>query len=327
MILSKKLMLFEEFVQVKNESPSTQQVTIDTATSLDVIKVDITRDVDSILNRLHDLANNLEREKTNESVINESVVDKILTAELYMIPLIAVGIVGGTAIGAGVLIKRAITKRKIKSIYNKSVKKNRVQAAKMELYIKKLRDFKDQEDKSKLKIEEFRKKIEELRSSADEMYDSILQKYESYKDFLANLNANTRLEIAQMMLSSSNLTNAERKRYAGMYKKATETLNRRLAKIEREKKEAEEKAKQATEDERKKIKAEQARINKEIEDGAGVEGDSGIEDLKNKKIKDKIKEYEDGISVLKSSKDKSATDKIKVLQAAINSERKKLEKE
>ena len=288
MKLSKKLMLFEEFntatVDVKatsaapNVSATTSNVNVDRTS----VRTGIVKDVDFIINSLEDLANNLNNpEETNESTVNEGFVETILSAELYMIPVIAAGVVGTAAIGAGVgvgvLIKNIVMKKKIKSKYNKTVLKNRMDAAKMELYIKDLRDYKKQDfdEKAKKKIEEFKKKVEELKESADNMYDALVQKYEKYTDFISSLNSQTRMEIAELMLGSKNLTDSEKERYKKTYDNAVRALNNRLKKAEEDKKKAEEAAKNASEAERKQIEAQREKIASQIEEEENEEEQPG----------------------------------------------------
>ena len=133
MKLSKKIMLFEEFTEVKAET----RTDVDIKGAQDAsIRTEIASDVDTIINKLEDLANNLGKEEVaHEGMTNESLVQNLLSAELYMIPVIAAGVAGTAALGAGVgatiLIKNIINKKKIRSKYNKTVKKNRMTAAKM----------------------------------------------------------------------------------------------------------------------------------------------------------------------------------------------------
>lgn len=268
MKLSKKIMLFEEFTEVKAET----RTDVDIKGAQDAsIRTEIASDVDTIINKLEDLANNLGKEEVaHEGMTNESLVQNLLSAELYMIPVIAAGIAGTAALGAGVgatiLIKNIINKKKIRSKYNKTVKKNRMTAAKMELYVKSVRDYKKQDvdDKSKKKIEEFKKKIEELRNSADDVNNALLQKHENYKEFIGNLNAETRMEIAEMMLASKDLSDTEKERYKKTYQSTVKSLNARLKKAEEEKKKAEEAAAKASDAEKENIEKRRAELEKEV---------------------------------------------------------------
>lgn len=279
MKLSKKIMLFEEFTQTQTEVKtdvkvnSTSQATTQDSRANDSIRTDIVSDVDSIITKLEDLARGIGQEETNESeIINEGFVDTILSAELYMIPIIAAGAVGtaglAAGVGATVLIKNIIMKKKIRSKYKKTVLKNKMDAAKMELYVKELRDYKKQDfdEKSKKKIEEFKKKIEALKTSADEMNDALKQKYEKYSDFISNLNSETRMQIAEMMLASKALTDSEKEKYKQAYDNSVRALNNRMKKAEEEKKKAEEAAKNATEEQKKEMEAKREEITKQIED-------------------------------------------------------------
>lgn len=350
MKLSKKIMLFEEFAQVKS---SEVVAAVPTSLTVDVkqstIRTEIVNDVDSIINRLEDLANNLNSDtevaETNENLVTEaaSAVDQILSAELYMIPLVAAGIVAGSAAGTGILIKRAITKMKIKSKFKKTVLKNKLAAAKMELYLKDLRS-KEVDDKAKDKIESFKKKIDDLNSVADEVYDALSQKYDKYKDFLASLNSELKLQTAEMMLGSKSLTDAEKQKFKDQYDNAEKTLNKKVETIAQDQKELKNKVKNASPEEQNRFKQEQQKLKDKIKEEEDAKKNSKegklkrVEDLIKKEeekiasgdkgtqeIKDKIKKYEDAIKDLQASKDKKSTDKISIIQAALNSEKKKLE--
>lgn len=265
-----KLMLFEEFTETRttvDTKVSNVEVNIDVKPG---IRTDIVKDVDTIINKLEYLVNNMEhaKEVTNESKLNEGTVDQIVSAELYMIPLIAAGVVGAAGVGAGVLIKRAVIKAKIRAKHKKVVKANKIKAAKMEIYIKELRDYKKQDfdDRSRQKVKEFNKKIEELRQAAEDMNSALIEKYPKYKDFIGTLNSEVRMETAQMMLDSKALSDSEKERYQKTYRNAVRSLDRRLKKAEDEKKAAEEKVKNASKEDLAKIKAEKEKLQQEFKD-------------------------------------------------------------
>jgi hypothetical protein len=284
MKFKRKIMLFEEFEAShttaaansfsKIGAKSNTTVDVDRLKQSSTVKTEIVKDVDSIINKLEYLASNIDSgvESTNESQLNEGAsagaVDQIVSAELYMIPIIAAGIVGTATVGTGILIKRALTKKKIRSKYKKSVKSNKIKAAKMEIYLKKLRDYKNQDfdEKSKQKIEEFNKKIKELKDSAEDVNSALLDKYSNYTSFIGTLNSETRMEIAELMLDSKALSDSEKERYEKTYKNAVRSLDRRLKKAEEEKKAAEEAVKNASKEDLAKIKAEKERLKQELED-------------------------------------------------------------
>lgn len=276
MKLRNKLMLFEEFAETRT-TVDTKVSNVDVKQNVDVsvdakpgIRTDIVKDVDTIINKLEYLANNMEdvEEFANESQLNESTVDQIVSAELYMIPVIAAGVVGAAGIGVGVLIKRAVTKAKIRAKHKKVVRANKIKAAKMEIYVKELRDYKKQDfdDRSRQKVQEFNKKIEELKQAAEDMNGALIEKYPKYTDFIGTLNSEVRMEIAQFMLDSKLLTDAEKERYQKTYRNAVRSLDRRLKKAEDEKKAAEEKVKNASKEDLARIEAEKERLQQEFKD-------------------------------------------------------------
>lgn len=271
-----KLMLFEEFTDTRttvDTKVSNVDVKPSVAVDVDVkpgIRTDIVKDVDTIINKLEYLANNMEdvEEVANESQLNEGTVDQIVSAELYMIPVIAAGVVGAAGVGVGILIKRAVTKSKIRAKHKKVVRVNKIKAAKMEIYVKELRDYKKQDfdDRSRQKVKEFNKKIEELRQAAEDMNSALIEKYPKYKDFIGTLNSEVRMEIAQMMLDSKALSDSEKERYQKTYRNAVRSLDRRLKKAEDEKKAAEEKVKNASKEDLARIEAEKEKLQQEFKD-------------------------------------------------------------
>jgi hypothetical protein len=276
MKLKNKLMLFEEFAETRT-TVDTKVSNVDVKQNVDVnvdvkpgIRTDIVKDVDTIINKLEYLANNMEgvEEFANESQLNEGTVDQIVSAELYMIPVIAAGVVGAAGIGVGVLIKRAVTKAKIRAKHKKVVRANKIKAAKMEIYVKELRDYKKQDfdDRSKQKVQEFNKKIEELKQAAEDMNSALIEKYPKYTDFIGTLNSEVRMEIAQFMLDSKLLTDTEKERYQKTYRNAVRSLDRRLKKAEEEKKAAEEKVKNASKEDLARIEAEKEKLQQEFKD-------------------------------------------------------------
>ena len=276
MKLKNKLMLFEEFAETRT-TVDTKVSNVDVKQNVDVnvdakpgIRTDIVKDVDTIINKLEYLANNMEdvEEFANESQLNEGTVDQIVSAELYMIPVIAAGVVGAAGIGVGVLIKRAVTKAKIRAKHKKVVRANKIKAAKMEIYVKELRDYKKQDfdDRSRQKVQEFNKKIEELKQAAEDMNGALIEKYPKYTDFIGTLNSETRMEVAQMMLDSKALSDSEKERYQKTYRNAVRSLDRRLKKAEDEKKAAEEKVKNASKEDLARIEAEKEKLQQEFKD-------------------------------------------------------------
>ena len=276
MKLKNKLMLFEEFAETRT-TVDTKVSNVDVKQGVDInvdakpgIRTDIVKDVDTIINKLEYLANNMEdvEEFANESQLNEGTVDQIVSAELYMIPVIAAGVVAAAGVGVGILIKRAVTKAKIRAKHKKVVRANKIKAAKMEIYVKELRDYKKQDfdDRSRQKVKEFNKKIEELRQAAEDMNGALIEKYPKYKDFIGTLNSEVRMEIAQFMLDSKLLTDTEKERYQKTYRNAVRSLDRRLKKAEEEKKAAEEKVKNASKEDLARIEAEKEKLQQEFKD-------------------------------------------------------------
>jgi len=276
MKLKNKLMLFEEFAETRT-AVDTKVSNVDVKQGVDInvdakpgIRTDIVKDVDTIINKLEYLANNMEdvEEFANESQLNEGTVDQIVSAELYMIPVIAAGVVAAAGVGVGILIKRAVTKAKIRAKHKKVVRANKIKAAKMEIYVKELRDYKKQDfdDRSRQKVKEFNKKIEELRQAAEDMNGALIEKYPKYKDFIGTLNSEVRMEIAQFMLDSKLLTDTEKERYQKTYRNAVRSLDRRLKKAEEEKKAAEEKVKNASKEDLARIEAEKEKLQQEFKD-------------------------------------------------------------
>lgn len=276
MKLKNKLMLFEEFAETRT-AVDTKVSNVDVKQGVDInvdakpgIRTDIVKDVDTIINKLEYLANNMEdvEEFANESQLNEGTVDQIVSAELYMIPVIAAGVVAAAGVGVGILIKRAVTKAKIRAKHKKVVRANKIKAAKMEIYVKELRDYKKQDfdDRSRQKVKEFNKKIEELRQAAEDMNGALIEKYPKYKDFIGTPNSEVRMEIAQFMLDSKLLTDTEKERYQKTYRNAVRSLDRRLKKAEEEKKAAEEKVKNASKEDLARIEAEKEKLQQEFKD-------------------------------------------------------------
>lgn len=276
MKLKNKLMLFEEFAETRT-AVDTKVSNVDVKQGVDInvdakpgIRTDIVKDVDTIINKLEYLANNMEdvEEFANESQLNEGTVDQIVSAELYMIPVIAAGVVAAAGVGVGILIKRAVTKAKIRAKHKKVVRTNKIKAAKMEIYVKELRDYKKQDfdDRSRQKVQEFNKKIEELRQAAEDMNGALIEKYPKYTDFIGTLNSEVRMDIAQFMLDSKLLTDTEKERYQKTYRNAVRSLDRRLKKAEEEKKAAEEKVKNASKEDLARIEAEKEKLQQEFKD-------------------------------------------------------------
>lgn len=325
MKLTKKLKLFEEFIQAKvdssvninNTSASDYQVVVQSPP----IKNEIVSDVDGIIAKLQSLADNIEKEKVSENVelIEESAADALFTSELYMIPLIAAGLVAGAGVSVIVLTKRAITKRKIKSKFNKGVAKLKIEATKLQFQLHK---EEDQERRKKI-----REDIERLEEAADTMDRALSEKYDegSYKEYITALRADLKIKIAEVLLKSNILSDSARKKVESNLKSSKETQEGLLNKAEEENNKAEEIKKNASEEDLAKIEAEKKKIKDQIENPQENEEDSEEDSEEVKKAKNKIKEYEDAIKELEGKKDKSSSDKVGILKAALNSEKKKLE--
>ena len=309
MKLSKKLMLFEEFTEVKTDV----DVKVDTNVDLGA-KGEIIQDVDSIISKLEDLANNLGADKvgtTNESeeMVNEGAADQLMSAELYMIPLVAAGLVGGAAVGIGVLVKKAMKRKKIKKLFSKEIEKPRLEA--MKLKIQKA-ESKEADKKKKLEAE-----IKKLEAGASTMQTSLGEKYPNSKDLLAALNADLNFKITSTLIKKGVLTPSELEKAKQLNANSQETIETANAKAAQQREEGKEIAKNATDEEKDKIKKAAEEAKEKMNDRE--------EDPKVKAAKDKIKEYEDAIEQLKSKKDKASQDKVGILQAALANKKKELE--
>ena len=308
MKLSKKLMLFEEFTEVKTDV----DVKVDTNVDLGA-KGEIIQDVDSIISKLEDLANNLGADKvgtTNESeeMVNEGAADQLMSAELYMIPLVAAGLVGGAAVGIGVLVKKAMKRKKIKKLFSKEIEKPRLEAMKLKIQKAKL------EGDAKKKAED---KIKDLEAGASTMQTSLGEKYPNSKDLLAALNADLNFKITSTLIKKGVLTPSELEKAKQLNANSQETIETANAKAAQQREEGKEIAKNATDEEKDKIKKAAEEAKEKMNDRE--------EDPKVKAAKDKIKEYEDAIEQLKSKKDKASQDKVGILQAALANKKKELE--
>lgn len=323
MKLTKKLKLFEEFTQTKVDSTvnvnSTPTSDYQVSTQTAPIKNEIVSDVDSIIAKLQSLADNIEKEKVSENfeIIEEGAADALFSAELYMIPIIAAGLVAGAGVTAVVLTKRAITKRKIKSKFNKGVAKLKIEATKLQFQLQK---EEDQERRKKIK-----KEIEKLEESAEAMDKALSEKYDegSYKEYITALRADLKIKIAEVLLKSNVLSDSARKKVESSLKSSKETQEKLQTKAEEEKNKAEEIKNNASEEDLAKIEAEKKKIKDQIENPQEDKDEEDSEEVK--KVKNKIKEYEDAIKELEAKKDKSSSDKVGILKAALNSEKKKLE--
>ena len=209
----------------------------------------------------------------------------------------------------------------------------------------------------KSKVDQYKQKIEKLKKSAEDYATSLSSKYPKDKDIIAALNAESNMQIAKLMLDNEKgLTSSEKERYEQMYNNAVKADAKYAEEAEKVKKEgaaAEEGSPEKTQQKIADIKDE-VENNEELQQALGTQGkkeEKGdqtkknskedqlqrIDDLikkekekpeftkKSEEIKTKIGEYEEAIKDLESKKDKSSKDKIGMLQAAIASEKKKLE--
>lgn len=291
MKLSKKLMLFEEFTEVKTDV----DVKVDTNVDLGT-KGEIIQDVDSIISKLEDLASNLGADKigtTNESeeMVNEGAADQLMSAELYMLPLVAAGLVGGAAIGIGVLIKKAMKRKKIKKLFSKEIEKPRLEAMKLKIQKAKL------EGEKKKKAED---KIKDLEAGASTMQSSLGEKYPDSKDLLAALNADLNFKITSTLIKSGALSASELEKAKQTNTNAQETIETANANAAEQKEKGKDLAANATDEEKDKIKkaAKEAKekMTPEQEEKNSKEGQlKRIEDLikkaEEKGDEEKIKKY------------------------------------
>ena len=228
MRLSKKLMLLEEFTEVKTAVDTEVRVDQKPDSS---IRTDIVSDVDSIITKLEDLANNLGSEKTpvaNESeVLNEAgdMASQVLSAELYMIPIILAAGSGAAVAGVGYgiykLIDNAVKKKKIKKAYKK-VHETKLEAAKIEVGLTKLKGD-DLDDAQKKKVEALKAKSDMMRENAKALDDKVSERFPGFEKFFAVLRSQSNLEVAEIMLKGD-LTDSERKRFEQQLSNAKEGL-------------------------------------------------------------------------------------------------------
>lgn len=248
MKLSKKLMLFEEFTEVNTETT----VNVDTTTELGT-KGEIIQDVDSIISKLQDLADNFSKtgtvgsvEQTNESeeAVNEvaDMASQVLSAELYMIPIILAAGSGAAIAGVGYgiykLIDNTVKKKKIKKAYKK-VHQNKLEAAKIEVGLTKLKGT-ELDDAQKKKTEALKAKADMMRDNAKALDDKVAERFPGFEKFFAVLRSQSNLEVAEIMLQGD-LTDSERKRFEQQLNNAKEGLEIKT-------KQAQEKAEQAEEE-------------------------------------------------------------------------------
>jgi hypothetical protein len=364
MKLSKKLMLFEEFTEVKTEVNSTVNTTVDYGT-----KGEIIQDVDTIISKLEDLANNLgsdrvgTTETTNEAEAVNEVADmasQILSAELYMIPLIIAAGSGAAVLGVGLgiykIIDNAVKKKKIKKAYKK-VHQNKIEAAKIQVGLTKLKG-QELTAAQKKQSESLKSKADMMRNNAQALDDKVAERFPGFEKFFAVLRSQSNLEVAEIMLQGD-LSDSERKRFESQLNNAKEGLELKSKKAKEDAAAAEEKLKStpkeeqiknledqkaelktkidSTDDEDQKEQLQQAynmadeRLKKlkgeKVEPAEPeTEEPEAEEDPKVKAVEDKIKEYEDAIEQLSSKKDKASRDKVGILQAALANKKKELEK-
>jgi len=194
----------------------------------------------------------------------------------------------------------------------------------------------------KSKVEQYKQKIEKLKKAAEDYSTALSSKYPKDKDMIAALNADSNMQVAKLMLDNEKaLTTSEKKRYEQMYNNAVKQDAKYAEEAENAKKEAEEKAKNITPQQQKEVDKNQEELDQAMSDQTKKNSKEDqlqrIDDLikkekekpeftkKSEEIKTKIGEYEEAIKDLESKKDKSSKDKIGMLQAAIASEKKKLE--
>jgi len=194
----------------------------------------------------------------------------------------------------------------------------------------------------KSKVEQYKQKIEKLKKAAEDYSTALSSKYPKDKDMIAALNADSNMQVAKLMLDNEKaLTTSEKKRYEQMYNNAVKQDAKYAEEAENAKKEAEEKAKNITPQQQKEVDKNQEELDQAMSDQTKKNSKEDqlqrIDDLikkekekpeftkKSEEIKTKIGEYEEAIKDLESKKDKSSKNKIGMLQAAIASEKKKLE--
>jgi len=317
MKLSKKLMLFEEFTEIKTEVGSTVDTDVDYG-----MKGEIIQDVDTIISKLEDLANNLgsdrvgTTETANESneILVEGAADQLMSAELYMLPLVAAGLVGGAAVGVGVLIKRAMKRKKIKKLFSKEIEKPRLEA--MNLKIQKAEE-KEADKKKKMEAE-----IKKLEAGASTMQTSLGEKYPNSKDLLAALNADLNFKITSILIKKGVLTPSELEKAKQLNTNSQETIETANANAAQEKEKGKEIAKNATDEEKEEIRkaAEEAKEKMSPEQKAknSKEGESKDDESK-EPTQEELDAADKGVSDAKASYDevKDGDDEKAKLQAEI----------
>ena len=279
MKLSKKLMLLEEFADIKPD------VAIDV--KQDSIRTEIVSDVDTIIRDLEALAANLDKEHVTESeLVNEGdLVGSLMSSELYMIPIILAG--GAAAAGAGVglgifaLIKNITQKKKLRKDYAK-VDSVKMKVAEIEVGLSKL---KGGDEKQQKKAEALKTKANIMSQKADDLDKTLDSKWEKYKDFLASLRSQTQINVAEIMLKGD-LSPSQKERFEEQLKNAEESLEN---KVNAEKAAAEEaEAKLGPEDEQiAKLEKEKENLKKKLEsseDEAEKEQIQSAIDMANKRI-------------------------------------------
>lgn len=314
MRLSKKLMLLEEFTEVKTAVDTEVRVDQKPDSS---IRTEIVSDVDSIITKLEDLANNLgsdrvgTTETANESneILVEGAADQLMSTELYMLPLVAAGLVGGAAVGVGVLITKAIKRKKIKKLFSKEIEKPRLEAMKLKIQKAKL------EGDAKKKAED---KIKDLETGASTMQSSLGEKYPNSKDLLAALNADLNFKITSTLIKSGALSPSELEKAKQTNASAQKTIETTNGNAAEQKEKGKDLAANATDEEKDKIR--------KAAEEAKEKMNANEEDPKVKAAEDKIKEYKDAIEQLKSKKDKKSKNDISILQVALSNKEKELEK-
>lgn len=209
----------------------------------------------------------------------------------------------------------------------------------------------------KSKVDQYKQKIENLKKSAEDYATALSSKYPKDKDIIAALNAEANMQVAKLLLDSGTLTPSEQKRYEQQYQNAVDLDAKYAEDAEKEMEEGKKAKEGASPKKQEEIEQHTETVAEEIpeknkEGSRSKEGEEDsnptkknskedqlqrIDDLikkeeekpeftkKSEEIKTKIGEYEEAIKDLESKKDKSSKDKIGMLQAAIASEKKKLE--
>lgn len=289
MKLSKKIMLFEEFSDIKGEVEAT-------TAEAPSIRTEIANDCDAILKDLEALASNLGPDGlvANESeVLNEGdLVGSLMSAELYMIPVILAGGAAATGAAAGLgifaLIKNLKNKKKIRKEYA-AVHDTKMNAAEIEVGLTKL---KGGDEKQQKKAQALKAKGEKLTKTAEEVDGKLGERWEKYKDFLAKLRSQTQMDVAQLMLKGD-LSDSQRARFEEQLQNAEEDLNSAIEAQNSANQEAE-KGLGTEEEQIKKIEEEKEKLKEKL--------DAATTDEDKEQYQNAIKMADDRIAKLKGEK-------------------------